>query len=243
MKKINLRKIKKLILCIGVEAWRKPLRYGVAAAVEHDLFFKHQAFNTVVDIGANTGQFSLVMRKNYPEASIFAFEPLRVPFLKFRKIFEGDTKVRIFNSAIAPTEGVGQIYVSESIDSSSLLPISDLQNNLYPGTSAVGTENIAMGPLRSHLSADDINGPSLLKIDVQGYELEVLRGCDGLLDLFDMVYCECSFYELYSGQALAPEVIKSLAERNFSLQGFNNVSYDEFGNAVQADFIFRKVEQ
>jgi hypothetical protein len=105
LKRVNLRKLKKLMMCLIVKPWRAPLRYRVAAAIEHDFFFENCNFETVVDIGANTGQFSLVMKKNFPKASIIAFEPLREPFLTYSKIFEGDSCVKIFNSAIAPKTG------------------------------------------------------------------------------------------------------------------------------------------
>ena len=225
-----------------VKPWRVPLRYGVAAAIEHDFFFRSYDFETVVDIGANTGQFSLVMKKNFPTASILAFEPLRQPFLTYSKIFEGDSYVKIFNSAIAPKTGVAEINLSKSCDSSSLLEISDLQDEIFPGTNAIGSENISMGPLDSFVSKEQIKGASLLKLDVQGFELEVLRGCNGLLGLFDMVYCECSFFELYVGQALAPVIIEFMRVEGFVLQGFNNVQYDDKGSTIQADFIFRKAE-
>lgn len=238
MKKISLTKLKKLIRCLTVKPWRSPLRYGVAAAIEHDFFFESYNFETVVDIGANTGQFSLVMKKNFPMANIIAFEPLRKPFLTYSKIFAGDRYVKIFNSAIAPNAGVVEINVSNSCDSSSLLEISDLQDEIFPGTSAIGSENITTGPLDSFVSKEQIKGVSLLKLDVQGFELEALRGCNALLDLFDMVYCECSFLELYTGQALAPEIIKFMAREGFVLQGFNNVAYAKDGSTIQADFIF-----
>ena len=229
--------------CLSVKVWRDPLKHGVAAAIEHDFFFQSHSFNTVVDIGANTGQFSLVMRKNFPLSNIFAFEPLKQPFLTYSTIFKDDTNVKIFNSAIAPKTGVAEINVSKSCDSSSLLEISDLQDEIFPGTSAIGSENITMGPLDSFVSKEQIKGASLLKLDVQGFELEVLRGCNELLGLFDMVYCECSFFELFVGQALAPEIIEFMGVKGFVLQGFNNVQYDEKGSTIQADFIFRKAEQ
>lgn len=243
MKSVNLHKIKKLIICLIFKVWRAPLRHRVAAAIEHDFFFKNYNFETVVDIGANAGQFSLVMKKNFPKASIFAFEPLNKPFLTFSKIFEGDRYVKIFNSAIAPNTDFVNINVSKSCDSSSLLEISDLQDEIFPGTSAIGLEKITTGPLDSFVSKEQIKGVSLLKLDVQGFELEVLKGCNTLLDLFDMVYCECSFFELYKGQALAPEIIEFMANKGFVLQGFNNVSYADNGRTIQADFVFYRVEK
>lgn len=241
--KVQFKKLLKLINCLRVKEWRAPLRFGVAAALEHDFFFRNYNFTTVVDIGANTGQFSLVMKKNFPAANIFAFEPLKEPFSTYSKIFEGDTRVNVFNSAIAQEAGVAKIHVSKSLDSSSLLEITELQNKVFPGTGAIGIQSVTMGRLASFVSKEQIKGVSLLKLDVQGFELEVLGGCGELLHLFDMVYCECSFFELYAGQALAPEIIEFMSVKGFVLQGFNNVQYDEDGSTIQADFIFCKAEQ
>jgi len=77
-----------------------------------------------------------------------------------------------------------------------------------------------------------------LKIDVQGFEYEVLSGCESLLEKFDQVYCECSFVELYSGQKLVPDVIQWLASRGYLLVGIYNPHYDDNGHAIQADFLF-----
>jgi len=73
---------------------------------------------------------------------------------------------------------------------------------------------------------------------VQGFELEALRGCADLLECFAYVYAECSFVELYTGQALAHEVIDWLARHCFILTGLYNISYDKNGKAIQGDFLF-----
>ena len=85
-----------------------------------------------------------------------------------------------------------------------------------------------------------IQRPAFLKIDVQGYELEVLKGSCDVLDCIDLVYVECSFIELYAGQALAHHVIEWLLPYGFSLSAIYNLSTDRQGQAVQADFLFSR---
>jgi FkbM family methyltransferase len=199
--------------------------HGVAAAPEHRHIMAPE-LSTVVDIGCNRGQFSLAARRWVPGANVFAFEPLAGPAAVFCKVFADDNQIRFFQTAVGPQAGKTTIHVSGADDSSSLLPISGLQQRLYPGTGEVGTETIRVGRLSDFVTAEDIKAPSLLKLDVQGFELEALRGCEDLLDRFSQVYVECSFLELYTGQALAHEVIAWLAGRSFVLKGIYNMSYD-----------------
>ena len=83
-----------------------------------------------------------------------------------------------------------------------------------------------------------MNNPAFLKLDVRGLELEALRGCEDLLARFAPVYAECSFVELYKGQALADEIMAYLGDRGFRLSGIYNLSYDKNGKTVQGDFLF-----
>jgi hypothetical protein len=140
--------------------------------------------------------------------------------------------------AVGPRVGNATIHISARDDSSSLLPITALQNQIFPGTSEIGQETVRIGPLREFVRSEEIEPPALLKIDVQGYELETLKGCESLLDRFAYIYVECSFVELYAGQANASEVIDFLHERGFVLKGIYNITYDRSGLAVQADFFF-----
>jgi FkbM family methyltransferase len=191
-----------------------------------------------VDIGANRGQFALVARRCFPQARIIAFEPLPKPANKFRRVFADVGQVTLHQAAIGPGQGQVPIHISARDDSSSLLSITALQGQVFPGTAEVATEVVKIAPLSDFLAMEDIQSPALLKLDVQGYELETLKGCEALLQYFTYVYCECSFMELYAGQALADEVIVWLRERSFRLRGVYNMTYDQMGKAVQGDFLF-----
>jgi FkbM family methyltransferase len=221
--------------------WLKALQYGVAAGVEHEVVLRKLSCNTVIDVGSNRGQFALVARHCFPNAAIFAFEPLPEPAAVFRRLFAMDKAATLHNSAIGPEAKQCTMHVSESDDSSSLLPISSLQEELFPGTSEVESVDVSVAPLDSFLRNKDIVRPAMLKLDVQGFELDALRGCESLLASFEWVYCECSFVELYSGQKLAADIIEWLSDREFRIQGMYNPSYDRNGKAIQADFLFRQI--
>lgn len=238
------KKLRKAVRCLSDPAFRAALiRHAVAASVEHQFLLRSIPCSAVIDVGANRGQFALVARRVHSQATIIAFEPLPAPAERFRHMFAGDTQVTLHQAAISPARGETAIHISGRDDSSSLLPITAAQSRLFPGTAEAGTATVKVGPLADFLTEDQIKSPALLKLDVQGYELEALRGCDSLLGRFAHVYCECSFVELYEGQALADEVIAWLRERGFKLQGIYNTHYDRKGRAVQADFLLSRQQQ
>ncbi len=233
-----MKKLSKLIQIIQQGLFFAFLRHNVAAGVEHRVVLGPLDCRHVVDIGANRGQFALIARKYFPDAKIDSFEPLKEPADRFQALFDNDQFTQLHRLAIGLNEGEAEIHVSSRDDSSSLLPITDTQSMLFPGTAEHETRMIQVAPLKNIIPEQDVQKPALLKIDVQGFELEVLRGCEELLEQFQYIYVECSFVELYAGQAFADEVIAFLRERNFILEGVYNPCYDKNGRAVQADFFF-----
>ena len=195
--------------------------------------------NTVLDVGANVGQFSLLAVALFPRVRVEAFEPLAAPAATFRRLFDGDPRVRLHQVAIGSGSQDAVINVSNRNDSSSLLPITDRQTRVFPGTQSVGTESVKVVALDSEIPAGEIAAPALLKLDVQGFELEALKGATQVLRRCEYVYAEVSFVELYQGQALAPEVIAFLAGEGFGIAGAYNFEYDADGGAVQCDMLFK----
>jgi FkbM family methyltransferase len=234
-------KARKLFKVLRHADYRHARRAGkMWAGIEHERMLKTLDIATLVDVGANRGQFAVVMRHCFPQARIVSFEPLPVPATLFRNVFARDPLVTLHQVAVGKESCDATIHIAGADPASSLLPITNLQSDLFPGTSEVRTETVRVAPLNAVITRDEIVPPAMLKIDVQGYELNTLKGCESLLDAFNYVYIECSFMELYQGQALASEVCAHLIERGFRLDGVHNLHYNADGRAIQADFLFTK---
>jgi FkbM family methyltransferase len=216
---------------------RALLHERVLAGAEHRYVLSRN-LATVVDVGANRGQFALAVRRWAPKARVISFEPLPGPASIYRRIFLNDSQVALHQAALGLCAEQRQMHISERDDSSSLLPISSVQTSVFPGTAEVAAIEVRVGPLSEFLPADEVNPPALLKLDVQGFEYEALLGCQSMLSKFAWVYCECSFMELYTGQELAPEIIALLGRNNFRLAGIYNPLYDKAGSCIQADMLF-----
>lgn len=238
----TVRKIRKAIKSLGEPAFRRALRLGVAPSHEHrEILIALGDVRTVLDVGANVGQFALIASRCFPNAQIHSFEPMPKAARKFEQVMNTCTRVKLHRNALGRAAATLPIHITARADSSSLL-VPYLQSKIYPGTHEVDIEKVNVLPLEQCLAADDIVAPALLKIDVQGYEQQVLGGCGKLLQCFDWIFVELSFVELYAGQALAPEVISWLAGQGFALHGVytSEASYKE-GRMIQGDFLFRSV--
>ncbi|WP_434625540.1 FkbM family methyltransferase [Azospirillum sp. B2RO_4] len=235
------RKARKLARLLGNPAFRRGLRFGVAAAIEHRTILGALPVATVIDVGANTGQFSLLAASLYRNAAIHAVEPLPAAAAVFTRLFADSARVRLYRVAAGAGAANAPLHVSRRHDCSSLLPIAGGQTDFAPGTEAVGTITVPVRPLDELIAPDDLVRPVLLKLDVQGGELQALQGAGRLLAAVDHVYVEVSFLPLYDGQPLAHAVVEHLAGQGFGLAGTNHPTFDRAGRCVQVDLLFSRL--
>lgn len=219
---------------------KKFLNHRVAAASEHLEVIRFCEANTLFDIGANKGQFSIAFRRFRPSATIVAFEPLAEAADTYEEVFSKDRRVQLQRVALARQEGPAQFHVADRADSSSLLPPGEGQAEAF-GIRSSRTIEVAVKRLDTCIDTASFAHPILVKVDVQGGELEVFQGCDSLNEI-DFIYVELSFVELYEGQPLFDEVYEYLSDQGFSIAGiYNQVTTERFG-PTQVDVLFRCIK-
>lgn len=228
----------KLARLVTNRDYRRGLRRGVAASVEHSGIPFSDDVATVIDVGASRGQFSLFAATRFPQARIISFEPQAGPMSELKALL-GD-RVETHAVAVGSASGSATMNVSRSDDSSSLLEIGAGQRRVFPGTDKVDTLDVDVTTLDAALDQAPIRRPCLLKIDVQGLELEVLKGATKTLAQVDEALIECSFVELYEGQAMADEVVELMLGAGLRLTGVYGPTRDATGRMIQADFLFQR---
>ncbi len=230
---------RKLALIFSTPSYRRALRHGVAASTEHHYDPVPPHIRTVIDVGANRGQFALIARHRWPAARLICFEPLPEPIAVLRRVLGENADVEIVQAAASAGAGTATIHVSRRDDASSLLAITSRQSATFPGTQEIAAMEVPTTSLDHHLGGG-IARPALLKLDVQGFELEVLRGAERTLSSIDFVLVECSFEEFYAGQATADDVVRFLHGHGFALLSGTGPSVDRHGVVLQIDFIFAR---
>jgi FkbM family methyltransferase len=230
----------KLVRIASRRTYRRALRQGVAAAVEHERVQFPVEPATVLDVGANRGQFALVAAHRWPSARLICFEPLPAAAERLTEVLTAVPAAEIHTLALTDAPGEAELHVARADDSSSLFPIGARQVATFPGTDEVGVIAVRTARLDDELDITALDRPVLLKIDVQGGELLLLRGATASLDHVDAVLVECSFVEFYEGQPLAKQVVDFLAGHGLVLFGTGIPTTDRNGSVVQIDLVFAR---
>jgi len=236
----HVAKARKLLAVLRVPDYRRALRHGVAASVEHEAMPLRGDFLTVIDAGANKGQFAIFAARRFPRAALLCFEPLPDAAARLRRAVGNVGRLKLWNVALGAADGQAEFHVSAADDSSSLLAIGARQRAEFPGTAERMTTTVDVRRLDGLLEPTELTRPVLLKIDVQGGELAVLQGAEASLESIDAVLVEVSFVELYTGQALADEVWEHLRHHGFSCRGVWSMTYGRSGECLQGDLLFAR---
>jgi FkbM family methyltransferase len=194
----------------------------------------------VLDVGGNTGQFAVELRRHGYDGQIVSFEPLAEPFSVLAERSARDPTWDVVNIALGSEPGVATMYVAANSASSSLLQMLPLHTEAAPQARLVGTEEVVVGTLDdfmlNHLEA---YRAMFLKIDVQGAEDVVLRGATGVLPRLAAVQLELSLFPLYAGCVLFDEMTHLMYQQGFILAGLESgLTSPTNGRLLQADGLF-----
>jgi FkbM family methyltransferase len=203
---------KMLVHRAGFDVTRDSFKYRFVYQV------KHHGIATVVDVGANTGQFGKLLRQSKFAGRVHSVEPLRSAYDVLAGAAADDPLWTVQRAAVSAEPGTLTLNVSGNSVSSSVLPMLDTHATAAPSAQYVAQEEVPATTVDDILADQRLDPETtLLKIDVQGYERAVLDGAAKSLPALRGVRTEMSLVPLYEGQALMPEVIDLLAGYGFEL--------------------------
>jgi FkbM family methyltransferase len=204
---------------------------------------QYYAIDTVLDVGANVGQFASQLRSDLGYAGrILSFEPLGAAFQALQAAARGDPQWQVFHYALGERDELREINVAGNSESSSFLDMLPAHLESAPHSRYTGRESIqlrSLDGLFSELCADAKN--VYLKIDTQGFEQSVLKGAAASLARIDTVQMEMSLVPLYRGEWLFLEACAWMQGQGYALIAFENGFSDpKSGRLLQLDGIFRR---
>lgn len=193
----------------------------------------------MLDIGANVGQYAVLTRSAGFAGRIISCEPLSGAFAELDRRAAGDARWTALNSAVGAEIGTATINVSENSFSSSIRDMTAAHLDTAPQSRFISTEEVPVTTVRELVTGYGIAPErTLLKIDTQGFEGEVLQGAGDLIGQMGAIQLELSFVELYDGQLLFDDLIARMSADGYRLQQLEPGISDKNGRMLQVDGLF-----
>ena len=195
---------------------------------------------TLLDVGANTGQFAYYTRQLGYRNTIVSFEPMSSAYAVLQKFAKRDPNWQICNYAIGHTDGMIEINISANSVSSSILDMMPEHLRSAPDSAYEGKEQVAIHKIDSVIG-DFVNNydTTFMKIDTQGFEKNVIEGAENSIKLIKGLQVELSMVELYKGETLISDMITLIEDKGFNIYSLEPGFYDKStGQLLQVDGIF-----
>ena len=185
---------------------------------------------SICDIGASDGRWTIDCLTVFPSARYLCVEPLAESRDALDALARANPNVSIYTGCLGAR--CGEAVLNAAGFASSILPNWD-------GRSFGTPHRAEMTTLENLVERGSCLPPDLLKIEVQGYELEVLQGAERLLDSVPVIVAEVAYVPLHKGMPVFHEVVDYLARRGFALADVLSISTRPLdGMAAQSDVLF-----
>lgn len=194
----------------------------------------------IFDCGANEGQTLEEIHPLFPNATFHAFEPFPDTFRILQQNWSGRDHLHLHPLALGSSNTESPLYINPDSATNSLLSNAPIQQS-----EVQATVKIQQQTLESFASEQKIDRIDLLKMDCQGYELEILKGAAPLLSekRIDVIYTEVLFAPLYKNQAYFDDLCALLRKYGYQLLALYDGRRSDDGHLMWSNALFSKVNR
>jgi FkbM family methyltransferase len=203
---------------------------------------KTHNIDTVLDVGANIGQYGSELRNIGFKGVILSFEPTSEAFAKLKKNAQKDVNWKVFNFSLGAFDGEAEINISKNSVSSSILNDLPQLTESAPEAKFISKEKIKVKKIDTLFKELGLTNKQIyLKIDTQGYENMVIEGAKESLPLIKGIQIEMALVPTYEGAITFEEMIAKLKLHNYTTTSIESGYYDKkTGKLLEVDGIFFK---
>lgn len=193
----------------------------------------------IIDGGANIGFVTHEFHSHFKKSKIYAIEPNPAVYAKLEESYRGNPTVITLNVGISRTPGKMMFNINVNTGTSSFL-----QPNAYHGTHLAKkkgeSREIETIGLDAFAEREGIKVLDILKLDIEGFELEALKGAERLLkeQRVHAILLEVNLIESYVGQPLFHQIAAYLIERNYHAFNTYGLHESKIRQAIITNFIF-----
>ena len=230
----------KFFLLFGLIVKRKKNYYDAKKNFFQSL--KYNKINSIIDVGAHEGNFMIEIIKKIPNMKVISFEPVKSSFKILNKNSEKYHNWKTYPYALGNMEQKTEINLSDYSEANSFLTITNELINFRPELKIIGKEVIHCKKLDNFFEEIKFcEKPIMLKIDTQGYDLEVLKGAKETLKIIDFLFIEVSTAKVYENQPLFSDIINFVEKENFKVWSVDRLMGNrKTGQTFQVDILFSK---
>jgi len=229
--------MKRAFQSIGLHVQRYPGADNIRGHLKE--LFRRRSVDCVIDVGANRGQYAGVLRDFGYNGRIVSFEPVLEAFLQLELGAADDSKWDVHKAAVGSAAGKLEINVATSSSVSSFLTPTDEYLAAHYGAKVRRRELVEVVSIADVFDSIVGDAKSIyLKTDTQGFDLEVLRGAEPVLDQIVGLQIEISVQPIYNGMPTYLEALGAISEYGFTPSSFFPVTRDKGLRAIEFDGVF-----
>jgi FkbM family methyltransferase len=205
--------------------------------------FQKYSIDCVIDVGANSGQYGAFLRSMGFDGWIVSFEPVKSVFEKLTDSAKEDAKWICYNFALGdkPEKKIINVYSSSVF--SSFLDASDYSKGIWKSLETVTPEEVTVKMLDDiffEISERTGCHHFYLKLDTQGYDLNVFHGGLKSLTKVDAIQTELSLIHVYKEMRAPYEVLAEFNKHNYHISGMYPINRDESLAVIEYDCVLVK---